>query len=542
MQASPQHDTASAVSRLPTEVLIQIFLYNTLLLPVQRGSHYRLFNILFVCWRWYKITISTPSLWCRLGNDVNLWPLFARRSGDLDLFIYIYDITGDCIPVPEEFHKMIRDPIFHERIRTITLDSGDPFTPHPISNTTNNLPTRLTSLSFANACKSLASPTSLVKFTPSLEELEIRDLSVGFGVILGLHNLTHLSLSNSSPAPDDSGVILAVLRANPRLQHLRIDCWSDKLTSAGEYSPVPLPHLRFIDMSCLWGKSTLSRFFECLELSTNVEEIRLANVQPEFGENLAWVFTALHPAISPGRLQYLLVGQSAWGKSTFHYCKRTSDDSSLPQTVPFLILETKDILLSPFHDNLRHLEQHNILQDLSHLEVKIFQWEPHLQPVFEMTKTLETLSIWTWGKRLTLFDLLDPEAVGETGDTGEADFQTSPKVQSQPLLPTLRELNIIDANFHEYDTDASSRSQLETAIFSCLQARKHYGSFLERLKFIACQHVDPEWVGELTEVVREIYWDASEDGDSDGYESSEEYFPSQEETETSESEWTDISD
>lgn len=82
------------VSRLPVEVLAQIFIHNILLLPAQRGHYYRLFNTLFVCWRWYKITISTPHLWYHLGSNINLWPLFARRSKKHHLFIHMYDITG----------------------------------------------------------------------------------------------------------------------------------------------------------------------------------------------------------------------------------------------------------------------------------------------------------------------------------------------------------------------------------------------------------------------------------------------------------------
>ena len=509
----------SPISRLPTEVLVQIFIHNILLLPVQRGHYYRLFNTLFVCWRWHEITISTPSLWCHLESNINLWPLFARRSKTLGLFIHMYDITGQYRMVAqEEFDTMFQDATFHKRIREITFD-GDIYTFRRLFDNTLHRPLRLVSLSFTNRFTQPIPPLTPIGFiTPCLEKLHISDLDFDLGSIVGTRNLTHLSLVANRHCFGNSGKLLAVLQANPFLEYLRFTRGYCNPPPEHGFSHIPLLHLRTVDMELFWTKSQLSRFFERLELSANIEEIKLTTVTHEKHENLAWILGAVHPAISLGPVRHLLIRESPLRDVAFHYSKYPSDDMSLPQTAPFLILGSDNILESPLHHYLGELGRYNDLSNLSHLEVMIFQWKPHLRPVFEVTKTLEKLTVWTWNHCRGLFDVLHPEAVG--GDAGGADnveeaSSTSP-ARVRLLLPALRELTIIEADFRSSDPD-TSRSQLNIAVLNCFRARRQQGSHLEILRLIACHYVHPIWVEELEEVVQEVFWDGLEGG----YDSSE---------------------
>ena len=102
-----------SLSSVPPEILGKIFQHNISLHRIQHGQYYRVFNFLFVCRRWYNVAQATPHLWCKLGNDVGLWPTFARLSKRLDLSIEMLDVLGEFSP-PETlaFHAIFRDAAF----------------------------------------------------------------------------------------------------------------------------------------------------------------------------------------------------------------------------------------------------------------------------------------------------------------------------------------------------------------------------------------------------------------------------------------------
>ena len=532
MEANTQEDT-SPVSLIPAEILAKIFTLNISFLPAQRGHYYRLFNTLFVCRCWYQVTVSTPHLWCHLGSNINLWPLFARRSKNLDLFIHMYDILGEYrMTVQEEFDTMFKDTAFHQRIREITFD-GDPATFTRLFDQAPIHPPRLTSLSFMNGLTSLTTPRAPVGFiTPCLQKFEIVDLDLNLDSITSTHNLTHLSLTIYKGIFSGSGRIIALLQENPRLEYFRLISVFDGTPLEGGPSHVPLPHLRTLDMKLFWTTSQFSRFLECLELSTNIEEIKLATSYPGGCDNLAWGFNAVYPAMSPDLPQHLMVRESSPKDTACHYRKHLSEDASFPQTAPFLTLRSDDILKSSRHDYLGELEKHNVLSNLTHLEVRVFRWKPHLRPVFEMTKSLEKLTVWTWGYCRGLFRDLHPEVVGddaESADTTKEGNSTSPAGVWLPL-PTLRELTIVEAEFH--NTDPERLPSAINVAFSCFSSRKQHGSPLDVLKFLGCRYDGPnlDWIEELEESIQEVFWEVFEDTSCD------------EETESSECDRVSISD
>ena len=252
--------------------------------------------------------------------------------------------------------------------------------------------------------------------------------------------------------------------------------------------------------------SRLFRFLEYSELPADIGGVKLATSCPIRPSNLAWVFNAVYPAISLDPPQHLAVRESTSKDTIFHYRKHPSEDSFLPQTSPSLTLSSDDILKSPRHDHLGELERHD----------------------FEMMKALEKLTVWTWGHCRWLLKDLHPEVVGDgtySGDSTEEENSTTPPGVRLPL-PALRKLTIIEATIRSPDPDTLPPIAMA---LSCFGARKQHGSHLEVLRFLACHHGGPnlDWVEELEESVREVFW---------------EDVPYDEESESSGSDWASTSD
>ena len=113
-----------------------------------------------------------------------------------------------------------------------------------------------------------------------------------------------------------------------------------------------------------------------------------------------------------------------------------------------------------------------------------------------------------------------------SGDSTEEENSTTPAGVRLPL-PALRELTIIEAEFHNPDPDTLPPTI--TMAFSCFGTRKQHGSHLEVLRFLACHHDGPnlDGVEELEESVWEVFW---------------EDVPCDEGSEGSESDWASTSD
>ena len=140
--------------------------------------------------------------------------------------------------------------------------------------------------------------------------------------------------------------------------------------------------------------SRLFRFLEYSELPADIGGVKLATSCPISPSNLPWVFNAVYPAVSLDPPQHPVARESSSKDTIFHYRKHPSEDPLLPRTSPFLILSSDVMLKSSRRDHLGELERRNFLSNLTHLEVRIFRWKPRLQPVFEMTKALEKLTVW----------------------------------------------------------------------------------------------------------------------------------------------------
>ena len=84
------------ISKLPPELLGNIFRWNIALKNdfdgLEEGSH----NFLLVCHHWYEVALSTPELWGYWGNTQKDWARRHHRSGTtpVDLVLNVYEDDG----------------------------------------------------------------------------------------------------------------------------------------------------------------------------------------------------------------------------------------------------------------------------------------------------------------------------------------------------------------------------------------------------------------------------------------------------------------
>ena len=85
------------ISKLPPEVLGDIFHWNVTLKGDFGGLDKRSHNFLVVCHHWFEVALRTPELWSFWGNTPTDWDRWYRRSGaaPLDLVLSVRYYTDD---------------------------------------------------------------------------------------------------------------------------------------------------------------------------------------------------------------------------------------------------------------------------------------------------------------------------------------------------------------------------------------------------------------------------------------------------------------
>jgi len=487
-----------SLSRVPPEVLGRIFQHNISPHHIQHGQYCRIFNFLFVCRRWYSVAQATPHLWCKLGNDVGLWPMFARLSKRLDLSIEMLDVLDEFNPLETlALHAIFRDAAFTDRIREFTFD-GDDLILNTIYPSNIPPPSRLVSLSVINGF-GMAIYSGIIKHLvgPSVKRLQIFPSGSELG---GARNLTHLSLGSYNPPPSKCPELLSTLRLSPLLQHVsirytRTEC---PLGSGGEQEAISLPDLRTIEISTPWKVNQFHQFLERLKLSANLNEIKLGalHAQPEDSIHaFGGLFATLNSTISPGKIRHLVMQESDHVDRILHYRRHATNDPPLPRQAPLLILKSPKIPADSLGRDLLKLGETGILRDLLHLELelRIFRTRSYLEGILEMIPGLTKLTVWLRGTEASLFESIGPEMIKHPIDLDKAT----------PLLPFLRDLVILDVFF--------SGPSLKETILSCCRSRKKCGFPFEKIRIAGCVGGDSPWVEGIREVVRNVDWDGAEE-------------------------------
>ena len=112
------------ISKLPPEVLGDIFRRNVTLKGafdgLEEGSH----NFLLVCHHWFEVASRTPEIWSFWGNNLKDWARWYRRSGSAPLDLVLDGDTGD--PPGDTLYGVLQDCATRDTIRRIHLRAGAP--------------------------------------------------------------------------------------------------------------------------------------------------------------------------------------------------------------------------------------------------------------------------------------------------------------------------------------------------------------------------------------------------------------------------------
>jgi len=518
-----QQESRGTISRLPPEILCDIFLQNVLQLPTQRGRYYGLFNFLFVCWGWHSVARCSPHLWCHLGRNINHWPVFVALSKGMDLFVHMYDVYAEYRTVPDDhLNAMFRDHDFYSRIREFTLDGRVDVLSHIFPEDTPR-PSRLDSLSITNlvvVSSSRPADPSIPKLLVESSSESLRRLSISacvpdIGQLPIVRQLTHLSLTDFNlphlAMHPTLKQLLLVLQANPDLEELLLDYGGCGLQADDDED---LPFVFFTRLRKLRTRlraHDVAPLLQYIRIVSEVQEIELKVEEIGSHEVSEAVSSWLDSAVSPHVVQCIGARPVSYMSRPGVKYVRSSDSIQHP-TLPhhscfveltfhgqfelsaFLALETlrNATRLELFHDDLpasRYLE------------------------IFEMAPMLQELVTWV-GQECNPVRALLPATQDSQEDVGENTC--SPCVP----LRNLSHLRIIEADLR--DTEDEDSPPNEAVILNLVRHRKILGFGLERVEFVCCECVSPDWVDELRQFVPDVFWDGrggvgEDDSDEDYY-------------------------
>ena len=218
------------VSKIPPEVLGNIFRWNVALKgdfdELDKRSH----NFLLVCHHWFEVASRTPEVWSFWGNTLKDWARWCRRTGTVPL-----DLVLDCNDrYDSDFNTTLRnvlqDRATRDTIRRVHLISDSSALLNSIiaSLTPNHEELRSNSIESLVLQNGSEMPMDVSDFFANQRFPKLRRLELTNCTISPWNHLTsrtsalttlNLNLSNPSLSPTTSQ-LFSILASNPTLQHL----------------------------------------------------------------------------------------------------------------------------------------------------------------------------------------------------------------------------------------------------------------------------------------------------------------------------------
>ena len=272
------------VSKLPPEVLGDIFHRNVTLKGDFDGLDDRSHNFLLVCHHWFEVALQTPEIWSFWGNTPKDWARLCRRSGTTPLDLVLKHAGGRHFDTT--MRNILQDRATRDTIRRIHLTTKD-------SELLSSMITSLTSDSEELRSNSIESfilwnygdiPVDVSGFFahhhfPKLRRLELFTCTIPLLLWDRLSSrtpvLTTLVLHSLSPSsiPTTSQLLL-ILASNPALQ---------KITFIGSVVPdddgsrpsfrVQLRHLK--ELRLQGHLRYVIRLLHQLDYPRNIDELHL---------------------------------------------------------------------------------------------------------------------------------------------------------------------------------------------------------------------------------------------------------------------------
>lgn len=272
------------VFKLPPEVLGNIFRWNVSLEGDFGGLEKESHNFLYVCHHWSEVASRTPEVWSFLGNTLQDWARWCRRSetAPLDLVLDGYECYGASFDTT--LLILLQDRVTTDTIRRVHLRTED-------SGLLNSIIYSLTSQSGGIRSSSMESFVLVNWDEPAvdvsdffahyhfskLRRLELTNCTISprDHLISRTVTLTTLELDLSDPGPNPTtSQLLSILASNPILRALTLRGCAIPDDDGDETSfRVPLHHLNKLEL--VGNPRVVIRLLNQLDYPRNMEHLWL---------------------------------------------------------------------------------------------------------------------------------------------------------------------------------------------------------------------------------------------------------------------------
>ena len=244
------------VSKLPPEILGDIFCWNVTLKDDFGGLEKRSHNFLLVCHHWFEVASSTPEVWSFWGNTPKDWARWCRRSEIAPLDLVLDSRETSDTPFDVTPFDVLKDRAARDTIRRLHLRAYHPefldFLICILAPSSGEL--RHSSVESILLCNEDEGSVDISDFFayysfPQLQRLKLYCCTISSWDLLTSWQITTLTdleivFCWLEPTPSASQ-ILPILASNPTLRKFSLFCYRLGIDDGGGTSPrVSLHHLK----------------------------------------------------------------------------------------------------------------------------------------------------------------------------------------------------------------------------------------------------------------------------------------------------------
>ena len=273
------------VSKLPPEVLGNIFCWNVIRKGdfdgLEKGSH----NFLLVCHHWFEVASRTPDLWSFWGITPKEWSRRHNRSGTARLDLVLGGYEYDAKYFDDTLRDTLKDRAAKDIVRRVHLEAGDTGLMRSILDSLTPdceelRPSSMESLVLWNRNKVSVDVSNLFAHYrfPKLQRLDLSNCTISSWDHLtsrtSILTILRLDFGYLSPTSTTSQ-LLSILSSNPALQRLALLRRAVPDDSSGESSArVQLHHLKYLRLE--GGSRHVSNLLNQLDYPRNMDLLSLA--------------------------------------------------------------------------------------------------------------------------------------------------------------------------------------------------------------------------------------------------------------------------